>query len=497
MSLIECKAGKFEGLFKNECYHFFGIPYATYEHRWSESTLIEDELIFKASEKGNAAPQTRSDDQAQMGTSFFQDNSLSKQSEDCLTLNICSNDIKAKNPVMIWIHGGALVTGGSSSIMYDLQHLANRGVVVVSINYRLGPLGFLKLDEVTDGEIKSTGNEGLIDQRNAIKWVKENISSFGGDPNNITIFGESAGSWSCNLQIAAGDDDLFQKAICQSGGLDAIASIDKANLWAELFIQQFEKDGNQVSDLRSCSWELLIDSAKKLKHSALSDGRTWIFPEVGFLPVIDNKFIKDDYWETYSSSNINLIAGTTLDEYKLWSTFHPRIGKNDKEYITRRLSKMFESNKLKELISAYSEYLKANDFGDIYSAILTDICFGLPTHQILKKKKGNSFGYLFSTQSEILRGKLGCFHASELPYVFGVHSKKPYSSWGPKESQQISDNFQISWTNFSKTGDPSFEDFAWRNYNDEFEIALIGKKVRALINPFLERYELIEKYKIF
>ena len=158
MSLIECKAGKFEGLFKNECHHFFGIPYATYEHRWSESTLIEEELIFKASEKGNAAPQTRSDDQAQMGTSFFQDNSLSKQSEDCLTLNICSNDIKAKNPVMIWIHGGALVTGGSSSIMYDLQFLANRGVVVVSINYRLGPLGFLKLDEVTDGEIKSTVN---------------------------------------------------------------------------------------------------------------------------------------------------------------------------------------------------------------------------------------------------------------------------------------------------------------------------------------------------
>ena len=201
MSFIECKAGKFEGLFKNECHHFFGIPYAAYEHRWSESTLIEEELIFKASEKGNAAPQTRSDDQAQMGTSFFQDNSLSKQSEDCLTLNICSNDIKAKNPVMIWIHGGALVTGGSSSIMYDLQHLAYRGVVVVSVNYRLGPLGFLKLDEVTDGEIKSTGNEGLIDQRNAIKWVKENISSFGGDPNNITIFGESAGSWSCNLSL--------------------------------------------------------------------------------------------------------------------------------------------------------------------------------------------------------------------------------------------------------------------------------------------------------
>ena len=497
MSLIQCKAGQFEGVLQDNCHHFFGIPYAEYEQRWGASFLIEKELNLKVTEKGYSAPQTRSVDQSQSGMSFFQDNSLSKQSEDCLTLNICSNDIEAKKPVMIWIHGGALVTGGSSSIMYDLKHLAKRGIVVVSINYRLGPLGFMRLDEVTEGQIDSSGNEGLIDQRNALRWVKDNISSFGGDPNNITIFGESAGSWSCNLQIAAGDNNLFQKAICQSGGLDAIATKEKANLWAELFIGQFENDGHKISDLRSCHWELITKTAKKLKHSALSDGKRWIFPEVGFLPVIDNKFIMDDYLETYSSSSTHLIAGTTLDEYKLWSAFHPRIGKNDEGYITRRLSKMFESSKLPELISAYSEYLKISELGDIYSAILTDICFGIPTHNILQKKAGNSFGYLFSTQSEIIRGKLGCFHASELPYVFGVHSKKPYSTWGPKESQEISDNFQIPWTNFSKTGDPSFGDFSWNNYNDSFELALIGNKVRALRNPFLERYELIEKYKIF
>tara|TARA_B100001093_G_scaffold219948_1_gene210917 strand:+ start:1052 stop:2545 length:1494 start_codon:yes stop_codon:yes gene_type:complete len=497
MSLVECKAGKFEGLLKDDCHHFFGIPYAKYNQRWDESFLIEEEIYLKAIDKGDSAPQTRSNDQSQSGASFFQDSSLTKQSEECLTLNICSNNIKAKNPVMIWIHGGALVTGGSSSIMYDLEHLAKKGVVVISINYRLGPLGFLRLDEVTNGQINSSGNEGLIDQRNAIKWVKDNISSFGGDPNNITIFGESAGSWSCNLQIAAGNNGLFQKAICQSGGLDAIATKEKADQWAELFIEQFEEDGNKVSDLRTCDWGLIISAAKKLKHSTLSDGKRWIFPEVGFLPVIDNKFIKDDYLETYSSSSIHLIAGTTLDEYKLWSTFHPRIGKNDEGYITRRLSKMFESSKLSELISAYREYLKINKLGDIYSAILTDICFGIPTHNTLQKKEGNSFGYLFSTQSEILRGKLGCFHASELPYVFGGHSKKPYSSWGPKESQEISDNFQIPWTNFSKISDPSFGDFTWNNYNDSFELALIGNKVRALRNPFLERYELIEKYKIF
>ena len=295
MNLVESKAGKFEGLLQNGCHQFFGIPYAKYNQRWEESFLIEEEICFKASKKGDSAPQTRSDDQSQSGASFFQDRSLSKQSEDCLTLNICSNNINAKNPVMIWIHGGALVTGGSSSIMYDLEHLAKKGIVVVSINYRLGPLGFLRLDEATNGLVNSSGNEGLIDQRNAIKWVKENISSFGGDPNNITIFGESAGSWSCNLQIAAGHDNLFQKAICQSGGLDAIATKEKANQWAELFIDQFEKDGHKVSDLRSCDWNSIINTAKKLKHSRLSDGNTskigidatipWGYDRSGFMSV--------------------------------------------------------------------------------------------------------------------------------------------------------------------------------------------------------------------
>ena len=497
MSLVQCPSGDFEGVFKDNCHHFFGIPYAKFEQRWEESSLIEEKLEFFASEKGKSSPQTRFRDENHSGAGFFLDTSLTKESEDCLSLNICTEDISGTNPVMIWIHGGALVSGGSSSMMYELTHLAKRGIVIVSINYRLGPLGFLRLEEVTNGKINSSGNEGLKDQRNAIKWVKKNISSFGGDPNNITIFGESAGSWSCNLQIAAGSEGLFNKAICQSGGLDAVASKDKANKWSELFIKQFKNDGYSINDLRSCKWQEIINTAKKMRHSKLGDGKKWVFPEVGFLPVIDNKFLKDDYLETYSCSDIDLLAGTTLDEYKLWSSFHPNIGKNEKDYIMRRLSKMFQQDFLPELICAYEDYLDTNELGKVYSAILTDICFGIPAHKILKKKEGRSYGYLFSTQSEILGGRLGCFHASELPYLFGVHSKRPYSNWGPKESNEVSNNLQKPWTQFSKIGDPSFGDFVWNNYNDSFELALIGNKVRALRNPFLERYELIEKYKIF
>ena len=115
----------------------------------------------------------------------------------------------------------------------------------------------------------------------------------------------------------------------------------------------------------------------------------------------------------------------------------------------------------------------------------------------LVNKKTKSFGYLFSTQSEILQGKLGCFHASELPYIFGVHSKKPYSTWGPKDSEKVSENLQMPWTSFAHNSNPSFGDFTWKAYNDSSEMALIGNNVKAISNPFLERYALIEKYKTF
>ena len=115
-------------------------------------------------------------------------------------------------PVMIWIHGGAYITGSANSSLYQLETLPLHDVVLVTINYRLGPFGFLKLDEVTEGKISSTGNEGLMDQRIAIEWVKNNIQDFGGDPDNISLFGESAGAWSVALQSAADPScELFFK----------------------------------------------------------------------------------------------------------------------------------------------------------------------------------------------------------------------------------------------------------------------------------------------
>ncbi len=232
---VHCKAGKFTGTVSGNINFFFGIPYAkplNQETQWQAPEKIDSEISFEATQKGFSAPQTI------YGTSFLTDPNMPDQSIDCLSLNIASKNINGNMPVMIWIHGGAYITGSSNSVVYDLDSLPLHEIVLVTINYRLGPFGFLKLDEISNGKIQSTGNEGLMDQKLAIEWVKENIAEFGGDPNNITLFGESAGAWSVALQSSISPHgNLFSKAICQSGGMNAYFDQERANQWGELLLK--------------------------------------------------------------------------------------------------------------------------------------------------------------------------------------------------------------------------------------------------------------------
>ena len=217
--IIKSSSGSYTGTRIDKINTFYGIPYAhscANKNRWQHPKELKDNYNHGESVKGSSAYQTV------VNKSFMFDSSLPKSSEDCLNLNIASPEHASNFPVMIWIHGGAFLTGSANGALYKMETLASRDIVLVTINYRLGPFGFLKLNEVSNGKIPSTGNEGLLDQRLAIKWIKKNIEAFGGNPENITIFGESAGSWSCALQVGMGIKGDFQKVICQSGGGDAV-----------------------------------------------------------------------------------------------------------------------------------------------------------------------------------------------------------------------------------------------------------------------------------
>ncbi|MDA9112701.1 carboxylesterase family protein [Gammaproteobacteria bacterium] len=489
---IKSSAGSFSGNCIDKINIFYGIPYAQScadKNRWNSPKELNSNYRHEKSCRGPSAYQTVAN------KSFMFDPTLPKSSEDCLNLNIASPKDASNLPVMIWIHGGAYLTGSANGALYQMESLVSKGVVLVTINYRLGPLGFLKLDEVTRGLIPATGNEGLLDQRLAIKWIKNNIEAFGGNPENITIFGESAGSWSCALQVGMGINGDFQKVICQSGGADAARTKDQANKWGELFLSKCRDQNISVKDLKTIDPNKLIVIARLMRHSELSDGSSWVMPEVGFAPVIDNVILKENYLDNFNNNNFELIAGVTLDEYRLWSTFHPLYKNLSKENLNKRLSKIF-NHSIEEIINLYSNYISEDNYGYLLSAIMTDLTFGSPVEDILSRNK-NSYGYIFTTQSPLLKGELGAFHASELPYLFGAQSNVNYKKWTPDYRDTTSALMQNAWTNFAKNSNPSSEYFEWIKYKDRSNYALIGSALNNIKSPFKERYNLLNNAKNF
>lgn len=489
---IKSPDGTYSGFCKDKIKIFYGIPYAQScadANRWNAPKRLQTNFIHKVSVRGKSAYQTI------INKSFMFDPTLPEPSEDCLSLNIASPKEASNFPVMIWIHGGAYLTGSANGALYQMDTLASKGVVLVTINYRLGPLGFLKLDEVTNGLIPSTGNEGLLDQRMAIRWVKENIESFGGNPDNITIFGESAGAWSCALQVGMGINGNFHKVICQSGGGDAARSIDSANQWGEIFIKKSHDHGLSIDDLIKAPPEQLIEIAKLMRHIDLSDGSSWVMPEVGFSPVIDNSILSSDYINNFETENFDFMAGVTLDEYRLWTTFHPFYKNLSKENLIKRLSKIFKHS-VGEIIELYSDYINDNSYGYLLSSVMTDLTFGSPVEELLLKNK-SSYGYIFTPQSPLLNGELGAFHASELPYLFGVQNKSVYKKWSPNYRDVTAELMQNSWVNFAKNGNPSSNDFEWLKFSNSSNYALIGDSIKNINSPFKERYQLLNHAKNF
>jgi len=260
--IAETKTGKIEGTKEGGLNVFKGIPYAAPpvgKRRWLSPSPVEPwSGVRQAQSFGTIAPQNPAPVELDITNYCYVEE---PQSEDCLYLNVWSPGIdNARRPVLFWIHGGGFADWSGSQPIYDGSTLLGRGnAVLVTINYRLGSLGFLNLDEITGGRIPSTGNEGLLDQVAALEWVRDNIAAFGGDPDNVTIFGLSAGGMSVGallgLPAAKG---LFHKAIPQSGAASTAIRQDQAAQVAEQFLDILGVSASDVNALRSFTVEQLL-----------------------------------------------------------------------------------------------------------------------------------------------------------------------------------------------------------------------------------------------
>ncbi|MCJ7743252.1 MAG: carboxylesterase family protein, partial [Dehalococcoidales bacterium] len=269
-AMVTTTSGKIEGTYKDGLYIFRGVPYAAPpvgRRRWLPPEPAEPwSGVRPAKRFATIAPQNP------MEIQIIAPPEPEPQDEDCLYLNIWTPGLDdARRPVMVWIHGGGFTSGSGSSLAYNGRILSTRGnTVIVTINYRLGALGFLNLSEVTGGKIPATGNEGLLDQAFALEWVRDNIAAFGGDPDNVTIFGESAGGMSVGALLGMPKArGLFHKAIPQSGAAHSVNSMERAVRITKALLDILGISPGDTDGLRSLTVERLLDAHKELAAKAL------------------------------------------------------------------------------------------------------------------------------------------------------------------------------------------------------------------------------------
>lgn len=473
---IVTEQGPVRGEILSSSIAFRGIPYAAPpigNLRWkAPQPALPRTQILDAIKFGNICPQfvSQSGNILSMGPKTIMGN------EDCLTLNIWTSkdsDTTLK-PVMFFIHGGGNVQGSSSQATYEGQNLASQGgVVVVTINYRLGPFGFLAYPELTaEDPNHSSGNYGLLDQIAALQWVQKNIRNFGGDPQNVTIFGESAGGLnvSCLLSspLAKG---LFQRAIVESGGYTINTTLhDQANSQkqsAEAFGQEFAKDLNctTLDCLRSKTPEqLLMTLPGEAGIINRLDGGTVYGPNIdGYtLPDQLGKLV-----QTGQYNNVPVMLGTNKDEGSIFIVGIPLNNRLQYRMAVKKLFPPYANKILKEYPVA--DY---NSPKNAFEAIITDLTFVCPARvaaKTLSTQQPATFVYNFSSVfSNPLAQPFGAFHGSELPFVFNNFGMLNPSS----QQRDLATKMLHYWTNFAKNGDPNDSSLpTWPRYtidNDSY-----------------------------
>lgn len=391
-------------------------------------------------------------------------------SEDCLYLNIWRpNNTSDSLPVHVFIHGGANKAGWAYEPNYVGDKLASNGIIAITISYRLGIFGFFSHPEL------SMSNFGLLDLISALKWIKQNIHLLGGDPNNITIAGESAGATNIeHLLVSELSKGLFQKAIHQSAGWSISYELDNES--------PSENAMKLALQLSNNSLPLTIDELRSVEPEKILTTANEIF-KLGYWSVLDNHSIKrpiKEYFAEGNFHNVDLIIGSNADEELMY----------------------IDNESFKELMEEREEwgiYNKVIDFEDLsnhlandlerINFVLSSINYVCPSFYIANKvssiKTNNVWFYSFDkVRSGKKAQEMGAYHGAELPYIFDTHD-----AWLPTSNtdKYLTEMIQNSWLNFMKTGNPNFDKEVWpRHKPSKFKVLSIDKKVKSKIHDSKE-----------
>ena len=397
------------------------------------------------------------------------------QSEDCLYLNVWTPALAdgRGRPTMVWLHGGAFVAGSSGSPMYDGTSLAaNEDVVVFSLNHRLGAFGFLNLAEIGGPAFASSGSAGMLDIVAALRWVRDNAAAFGGDPGNVTIFGESGGGAKVSVLLAMPEArGLFHRAIMQSGPAVEMMKPADATAVTRKVTAQVGVDAAEPRKLLDVPAERLLEAqiAIMTAQSTMSFANR---RKQGFNPVIDSKHLPGGPFEPVApsiSADIPLMIGTNKDEMALFWSHTPWL-ENLAEAGLVDAVRQFLGERAPDIVARYRQARPGDSPRELAIAIATDQSIRLPSLVTADRKMALNaapvFVYLFTWETPALEGRLGSAHVLEIPFMFDSLDKAAGFTGDSPERAPLARTMRAAWARFARGGDPNGEGLPrWPAYN--------------------------------
>jgi para-nitrobenzyl esterase len=489
---VQTTSGKVRSTVEDKVQCFKGLPYGAStggERRFMPPAKPESWTgVRDAFELGPRSPQLISSFRGAVIPEFEGMDRMEAMGEDCLRLNVwtASADRAAKRPVMVWLHGGGYTSGSGGFVCYDGVQLAKKhDVVVVTVNHRLTAVGYLYL-EGFGSQFAGSSNLGQLDIVAALEWVRDNIAAFGGDPGNVTIFGQSGGGGKVSTLMAMpAAKGLFHRAVVESGAAIKGVSHEAAMKSTTAFLARLNLKPEQAGELR----KLPLD--KLLAASAAGAGAPGTGGPINFAPVVDGRTLPTDPFDPAApelSATVPLLIGTVETEVTFFPNqpLDPIDDAGLKTHLKETLRRVSDTQ-IDKVIAAYKAGRPHASNTDLLLIIASDATFrtGVVTETERKAAQGKApvYQYYFTWRTPVRDGKLRTPHAIEIPFVFdNVDATTAFTGSGPGR-HELATRISTAWTSFARTGNPNCKELpTWKPFDTTQRATMVLNNECKLVN---------------